>query len=98
LSRFLLATLLARLLLSAVALLAALILLAWLLFVGVHNCSFVSSLSTTKPRPLSFPWMWTLGFGYDEGPHADTRLAMHPRGRDDRLGQEVGSGARSVMI
>src|SRR5512133_1291972 len=39
--------------------------------------------------------MWTLGFGYDEGPHADTRLAMHPRGRDDRLGQEVGSGARS---
>jgi len=46
LARLLLATLLlARLLLSAVALLAALILLAWLLFVGVHNCSFVSSLS-----------------------------------------------------
>jgi hypothetical protein len=46
--------LLARLLLSAAALLAALILLAWLLFIRVHNCSFVSSLPTTKPRPLSF--------------------------------------------
>jgi hypothetical protein len=67
LPRFLLATLLAalswllaRLLLSAAALaalaalLAALILLAWLLFSRVHNCSFVSSLPTTKPRPLSF--------------------------------------------
>jgi hypothetical protein len=61
LPRFLLATLLAalswllaRLLLSAAALLAALILLAWLLFIRVHNCSFVSSLPTTKPRPLSF--------------------------------------------
>jgi hypothetical protein len=56
LSRFLLATLLAalswllaRLLLAAAALLAALaalraalILLAWLLFSRVHNCSFVS--------------------------------------------------------
>jgi hypothetical protein len=58
---WLLAWLLTRLLLSAaallaalVALLAALILLAWLLFAGVHNCSFVSSLATTKPRPLSF--------------------------------------------
>jgi hypothetical protein len=48
--------LLAWLLLSAAALLAALILLAWLLFVGVHNCSYVSSLPTTKPRPLSFLW------------------------------------------
>jgi uncharacterized membrane protein len=47
--------LLARLLLSAAALLAALAaaLLAWL-FIRVHNCSFVSSLPTTKPRPLSF--------------------------------------------
>jgi hypothetical protein len=36
------------------AALVALILLTWLLFVGVHNCSFVSSLATTKPRPLSF--------------------------------------------
>jgi hypothetical protein len=67
LSRFLLATLLAALswlltglLLSAAllaalaALLAALILLAWLLFVRVHNCSFVAALPTTKPRPLSF--------------------------------------------
>jgi len=65
LPRFLLATLLAalswllaRLLLSAAALLAALlaalILLAWLLFIRIHNCSFVSSLPTTKPRPLSF--------------------------------------------
>jgi hypothetical protein len=35
-------------------LLAALILLAWLLFIRVHNCSFVSSLPTTKLRPLSF--------------------------------------------
>jgi hypothetical protein len=50
LPRFLLATLLAAL----AALLAALILLAWLLFIRVHNCSFVSSLPTTKPRPLSF--------------------------------------------
>jgi hypothetical protein len=52
LPRFLLATLLAalswllaRLLLSAAALLAALlaalILLAWLLFIRIHNCSFV---------------------------------------------------------
>jgi hypothetical protein len=60
LSRFLLATLLAALswlltglLLSAAALLAALaallaalILLAWFLFIRVHNCSFVSSLPT----------------------------------------------------
>jgi hypothetical protein len=68
-ARFLLATLLAalswlfaRLLLSTAAallatlaaLLAALILLAWLLFVRVHNCSFVAALPTTKPRPLSF--------------------------------------------
>jgi hypothetical protein len=45
--------LLARVLLSA-TLLAARILLAWLLFSRVHNCSFVSSRSTTKPRPLSF--------------------------------------------
>jgi hypothetical protein len=46
-----LSRLLARLLLSGAALLAAL--LAWL-FIRVHNCSFVSSLPTTKPRPLSF--------------------------------------------
>jgi hypothetical protein len=62
--------LLARLLLSAAAvlsalaaLLAALVLLAGLLFIRilVHNCSSVSSLATTKPRPLSFlviRWMW----------------------------------------
>jgi hypothetical protein len=41
--------LLARLLLSAAFFLAARILLAWLLFIRVHNCSFVSSLPTTKP-------------------------------------------------
>jgi hypothetical protein len=68
LSRLLLAALsrllalLARLLLSATALLsalAALVLLAGLLIrVLVHNCSCVSSLATTKPRPLSF--LWTL--------------------------------------
>jgi hypothetical protein len=54
--------LLARLLLSAAALLSALatllsalVLLAGLLIrVLVHNCSCVSSLATTKPRPLSF--------------------------------------------
>jgi hypothetical protein len=54
--------LLARLLLSAAALLSALatllsalVLLAGLLIrVLVHNCSSVSSLATTKPRPLSF--------------------------------------------
>jgi hypothetical protein len=45
---------LAALLAALAALLAALILLAWLLFSRVHNCSFVSSLPTTKPRPLSF--------------------------------------------
>jgi hypothetical protein len=44
----------AALLPALVALLATLILLAWPLFVRVHNCSFVSSLPTTKPRPLSF--------------------------------------------
>src|ERR1700751_1062447 len=59
---WLLAWLLTRLLLAAAALLSAaalaplvaLILLTWLWFVGVHNCSLVSSLATTKPRPLSF--------------------------------------------
>jgi hypothetical protein len=47
---------LARLLLSAAALLAALVLLAGLLFIRVlvHNCSSISSLATTNPRPLSF--------------------------------------------
>jgi hypothetical protein len=44
----------AALLAALAALLAALILLAWLLFLRIHNCSFVSSLPTTKPRPLSF--------------------------------------------
>jgi hypothetical protein len=48
--------LLARLLLSAAAVLSALVLLAGLLFIRalVHKCSSVSSLATTKPRPLSF--------------------------------------------
>jgi hypothetical protein len=60
--------------LLAAALLAALILLAWLLFVGVHNCSYVSSLPTTKPRPLSF--LWRLVRKRTKGPIGRIALAL----------------------
>jgi hypothetical protein len=44
----------AALLAAVAALLTALVLLAWFLFIRVHNCSFVCSQPTTKSSPLSF--------------------------------------------
>jgi hypothetical protein len=39
--------------------------------------------------PVGTPWMWTLLFGYHEGPYTDARLGADARGCDGRLRHEL---------
>jgi hypothetical protein len=43
--------------------------------------------------PVGTPWMWTLLFGYHEGPYTDARLGADARGRDGGIRQKLAAGS-----
>ena len=96
-----LTTLLARLLLSAL-LAAALALLARLLFIRVHNGSFVGPPLTTKPSPPRFPRVVSaaapklkLADGADQ--RARAALGQRERNKLDKLGR-IKDAARGLFL